>query len=91
MVDVEVFDEVPLFALLDAEEREVLAQQVETRRFAAGETVFKTGEPGERAYLVHRGNVHVTLTDLAGELVLVDVVADGACAGCRRCSPGRRI
>ena len=40
MVDADVFNEVPLFALLDADEREVLAQQVAQRRFAAGETIF---------------------------------------------------
>jgi CRP/FNR family transcriptional regulator, cyclic AMP receptor protein len=81
MVDADVFNEVPLFALLDADEREVLAREVEQRRFAAGETIFKTGDPGGLAYLVHRGKVHVTLTDLAEELVLVDVVGDGGLCG----------
>jgi CRP/FNR family transcriptional regulator, cyclic AMP receptor protein len=81
MVDADVFNEVPLFALLDGEERQVLAREVEQRRFAAGETIFKTGDPGGHAYLVHRGKVHVTLTDLAEELVLVDVVGDGGLCG----------
>jgi uncharacterized membrane protein len=81
MVDADVFNEVPLFALLDADEREVLAQQVAQRRFAAGETIFKTGDPGGHAYLIHSGKVHVTLTDLAEELVLVDVVVHGGLCG----------
>jgi len=81
MVDADVFNEVPLFALLDAEERQVLAQQVSQKVFASGETIFKAGDPGEHAYLVCRGNVHVTLTDLAEELVLVDVVGVGGMCG----------
>jgi len=81
MVDADVFNEVPLFALLDGDEREVLAREVEQRRFAAGETIFKTGDPGGLAYLIHSGKVHVTLTDLAEELVLVDVVGHGGLCG----------
>jgi CRP/FNR family transcriptional regulator, cyclic AMP receptor protein len=81
MVDADVFNEVPLFSLLDAEERQVLAQQVEQRNFAKGETIFKTGDPGAHAYLVCRGTVHITLTDLAEDLVLVDVVQAGGLCG----------
>src|SRR5438128_320893 len=81
MVDANVFNEVPLFSLLDAEERQVLAQQVHQRNFAKGETIFRTGDPGGSAYLVCRGKVHITLTDLAEELVLVDVVQDGGLCG----------
>ena len=49
-----------LFSLLDADERQVLSQQVEERRFAAGETIFRTGDPGAHAYVVCSGKVHIT-------------------------------
>jgi CRP/FNR family cyclic AMP-dependent transcriptional regulator len=81
MVDPDLFNEVPIFSLLDSDERHVLAQQVEARQFAAGETIFKTGDPGGHAYLVQHGKVHITLTDLAEESVLVDVVHDGGVFG----------
>ena len=81
MTDPAMFDDVPIFALLDREEKQVLAQQVSTRQFAKGETIFKTGDPGGHAYLVQRGRVHISLTDLAGEVVLVDVVDDGGLFG----------
>lgn len=81
MVDPDIFNDVPLFSLLDAEERHVLAQQVSAHSFAKGETIFKTGDHGAHAYLVQRGRVHISLTDLAGEVVLVDVVDDGGVCG----------
>jgi CRP/FNR family transcriptional regulator, cyclic AMP receptor protein len=81
MVDPSLFDEVPIFSLLDAEEKLVLAQQVSARQFEKGETIFKTGDPGGNAYLLQRGRVHISLTDLAGEVVLVDVCGDGGVFG----------
>jgi CRP/FNR family transcriptional regulator, cyclic AMP receptor protein len=81
MVDPDVFNEVPIFSLLDADERAVLAQQVHARHFAKGETIFKTGDPGGHAYLVQRGRVHISLIDLADEEVLVDVADDGGLCG----------
>jgi len=41
MVNPDIFNDVPLFALLDADERQVLAQQVSARHFGQGETNFK--------------------------------------------------
>ncbi len=81
MVDPDVFNDVPVFALLDAEERSVLAQHVEHQHFESGQTLFSTGDPGGHAYLVCNGRVHVSLQDLAEETVLVDVVASGGVCG----------
>jgi uncharacterized membrane protein len=81
MVNPDIFNDVPIFALLDAEERQVLAQQVSARQFAKGETIFRAGDPGGHAYLVQHGIVHISLTDLANEVVLVDVVDDGGICG----------
>src|SRR5215470_17802349 len=81
MVNPDIFNEVPIFSLLDADERAVLAQQVHARQFSKGETIFKTGDPGGHAYLIQRGRVHISLTDLADEVVLVDVADDGGLCG----------
>src|SRR5262249_27427356 len=81
MVNADVFNEVPLFALLDADERNVLAQQVSARNFAKGETIFTAGEPGVYAYLVQYGRVHVSITDIAHDIVLVDEVESGGLLG----------
>ena len=74
MVDPDIFNDVPIFALLDAEERLVLAQQVGVRNFDEGEIIFETGEPSGHAYLIQKGKVNVSITDIAHEVVVVDVV-----------------
>jgi uncharacterized membrane protein len=81
MINPDIFNDVPLFALLDAEEREVLAQQVSTHTIAAGECLFKSGDPGKHAYLVQYGRVNLTLTDIAGDVIEVDTVEAGGLLG----------
>ena len=81
MVDADIFNEVPLFSLLDPDERQVLAQQVSLRSFAKGQTIFKTGDPGGLAYLVQHGRVNVSITDISFEDVIVDVVEAGGLLG----------
>jgi uncharacterized membrane protein len=81
MVDPNIFNDVPIFALLDADERQVLAGQVSAKNFAKGETIFKAGQPGGYAYLVQYGRANVSITDLAQEEVIVDVVEAGGLMG----------
>jgi uncharacterized membrane protein len=81
MVDPNFFNDVPIFGLLDAEERKVLADQVSIREFTAGQTVFKAGDPGGLAYLILNGLVHVTIRDANFEDVIVDVAVDGNLVG----------
>ena len=81
MVDPDIFNEVPLFALLDADERQVLAQQVSAKNFAKGETIFKAGDPGSHAYLVQYGKVNVSITDIADEVIIVDIADAGGLVG----------
>jgi len=81
MVDPDIFNDVPIFALLDADERQVLAQQVSAKTFAKGETIFKAGDPGIHAYLVQYGKVNVSITDLADEVIIVDVADAGGLVG----------
>jgi CRP/FNR family cyclic AMP-dependent transcriptional regulator len=61
--DPELLKRVPLFSLLDAEERGVLATNAAVRHFAPHERVFKTGDPGGKGYVLIDGKVRVTLVD----------------------------
>ena len=45
----DVLKQVPLFALLDQDETEVLAAKVELKTFAARQRIYKMGDPGGRA------------------------------------------
>ena len=70
--DPSVFEEIPIFSLLDADERAVLAEQVELRRFAARQRVYKAGDPGGKAYVVLRGQVQVIVIDQDNQEVVID-------------------
>lgn len=63
---------VPLFELLDDDEAAVLAAQVEVKRFAPRQRIFKAGEPSSHAYLVISGKVRLTTTDEDQQEVVVD-------------------
>ena len=39
--------------------RRVIAEEMDEARFAAGETVFKEGDPGDTVYVVHAGRASV--------------------------------
>ena len=69
--------QIPLFALLDDEEIGVLAAQVEIKKFAPRQRIYKLGEPGKHAYVMMSGAVRVTTVDQDHQEVLVDEPRDG--------------
>src|SRR6202007_1420957 len=73
----EALKQVPLFALLDDDEAAVLAGQVELKRFAPRQRIYKIGDPGEKAYILVSGAVRVTTVDEDQQEVLVDQPAAG--------------
>ena len=68
---------VPLFQLLDDDEAAVLAAQVEVKRFAPRQRIFKAGEPSAHAYLVMSGKVRLTTVDEDHQEVVVDEPGHG--------------
>src|SRR6266700_626249 len=68
---------VPLFALLDDEEAAVLASQVEIKKFAPHQRIYKIGDAGGRAYVMFSGKVRVTTVDEDHQEVVVDEPSHG--------------
>ena len=62
--------QITLFSLLDDDELNILAQQVELRTFAANQRIYKIGEPNGPAYVMLSGAVEVTLIDEDGQEVI---------------------
>lgn len=79
--DPELLTHVPLFSLLDAEERAVLASHIEIRRFSAHERIYRHGDLGRRAYVVIEGKVRVTLIDEDQQEVTLDEPETGGFFG----------
>jgi uncharacterized membrane protein len=75
--DPEVLKQAPLFARFDDDELAVLAAQVELKKFAPRQRIYKAGDPGGRAYVVVSGQVRVTTIDEDHQEVLVQEPSAG--------------
>jgi uncharacterized membrane protein len=73
----EVLKGVPLFALLDEEEMAVLAGQVELKKFAPRQRIYKIGDQDGQAYVMVSGRVRLTTVDEDHQEVIVDEPAAG--------------
>jgi CRP/FNR family cyclic AMP-dependent transcriptional regulator len=70
--NVDVLDGVPLFSLLDSEEKAMLAAKVDLQSFAPWQRIYKRGEPGGRGYVLVSGAVRVTTIDADEQEVVVE-------------------
>src|SRR5438270_8199460 len=73
----EVLKHVPLFTLLDDEEIAVLAGQVELKRFAPRQRIYRIADPPGPAYVVVSGRARVTTVDEDHQEVVVDEPGQG--------------
>lgn len=72
---------VPLLELLDDDELAVLAAQVDMRKFAPRQRIFKIGDPPRAAYVVMSGSVTVTMIDEDHQEVVIDQPTHGGLFG----------
>ncbi len=75
--DPQLLNEVPLFALLDEQERATLAERMETVTFAAGTALFHRGDPGDSLYVVKSGEVEIFFKNDTGERMVLEVAGPG--------------
>jgi CRP/FNR family cyclic AMP-dependent transcriptional regulator len=73
----EALKHVPLFSLLDEEETAVLAGQLELKKFAPRQRIYKMGDATGQAYVMVSGKVRVTTLDQDHQEVVVDEPAHG--------------
>jgi CRP/FNR family transcriptional regulator, cyclic AMP receptor protein len=73
----DVLAQVPLFSLLDDDERAILCGQVEMKQFAPRQRIYKMGEASGRAYVMVSGRVRVTTVDEDHQEVVVDEPGHG--------------
>ena len=75
--DPEVLKQVPLFARLDDDEVAVLAEQVEMKRFAPRQRIYKIGDASGRGYIMVSGRVRVSTIDEDNQEVVLDEPGQG--------------
>jgi len=71
MTDVTLIGEVPIFELMDDEEREALAQMMDCRTFKAEERIFEYGDPGGEIFILLSGRVEVFVESDDGEKIIL--------------------
>ena len=82
---------VPLFALLDDEETAVLAGQVELKKFAPRQRIYKISEPGGKRTSWCPAAVRITTVDEDHQEVVVDQPAPASFSASPACWTGRHI
>lgn len=68
---------VPLFALLDASERQLLAERLDEVHFTQGQALFSYGDPGDSLYVVISGEVELFLKNDTGERIVLETARTG--------------
>ncbi len=69
--------EVPLFKLLDEQERATLAAVLDLRPVSKGEVLFHTGEPGDRMFVVRQGSIELFTKDKMGQKIVLETAGPG--------------
>ncbi len=73
----EILHDIPLFSLLDDDERATLADRVDVVKFLAGDTVFRRGDPGDSLYIVLEGLAELWFKSDSGERVILETARKG--------------
>jgi uncharacterized membrane protein len=68
---------VPLFSLLQDQERAALAERLERIEAPAGRTMFLRGDPGNAMYIVRSGSVEIFFKNDTGERIVLETAKPG--------------
>lgn len=63
--------EVPLFQLLDHEERGALAKMLDHTAVKQGEIIFRHGDPGDCLYVISKGEIEISVQDHSGQKIVL--------------------
>jgi CRP/FNR family cyclic AMP-dependent transcriptional regulator len=73
----EMLADVPFFALLDDQERAMLAERLDVVNLAAGQSFFNRGDPGDSMYVVCRGVVEMWFKNDQGDRIVLETARAG--------------
>jgi len=75
--DVELLAGIEFFALLKDEDRQALADVVDSISLKTGETLFHAGDPGESLFIVRSGSVELFIKDTVGQKIVLTISETG--------------
>jgi uncharacterized membrane protein len=79
--DAEMMKGVELFEHLGDADRRQMAEVVDLRQLAAGETLFQAGEPGDSLFIVRSGEVELYIKDTTGQKIVLTAAKEGEIFG----------
>ena len=68
---VTMIGDVPIFGLLDDEEREALAHMMDCRDFKEGEVIFHYGDTGGEIFILRNGSVELFIENTEGQKIVI--------------------
>jgi CRP/FNR family transcriptional regulator, cyclic AMP receptor protein len=74
--EVDQLRRIPLFAQIDTAKLKLMAFTSERLSFAAGQALFREGDPGDAAYLILTGSVDVQLATPGGQITVAHLEQD---------------
>lgn len=77
----DILSATPLFGRLDRAARAAIADDTELITLAAGQQLFKKGDPGDSLYIVDRGVLEVMVRDESGAIQILDRLDAGSTVG----------
>src|SRR5260221_5245452 len=69
--------EVPLFKLLDEQERIGLAAVLDLKTVTQGDVLFRAGEPGDCMFMIRNGSVELYAKDIMGQKIVLETPGPG--------------
>ena len=75
--DVELLADIEFFAFLREDDRQALANVVDSLKLNAGEILFQAGEPGESLFIVRSGSIEIFIKDTAGQKIVLTISEPG--------------
>jgi CRP/FNR family cyclic AMP-dependent transcriptional regulator len=73
----ELLAHIPLFALLDEQERAILAERLDDAAYRAGSPIFAAGDPGDSMFIVVSGEVEIFFRNDTGQHIPVETATAG--------------
>ena len=68
-----LLDRITLFEFLDEDDRNILANSIDSVTVPEGKTLFEAGQPGESIYVVNSGEIELSIKDNAGQKIVLTV------------------
>ncbi|MFQ6046395.1 MAG: cyclic nucleotide-binding domain-containing protein [Gemmatimonadales bacterium] len=80
-MDIELLRQAAIFSDLEEEELQTVAEICKEQQFKFGQTIFKEGEPGNRLFIISKGEVRISRDVPGSGEEALTVLKPGACFG----------